>query len=84
MSIKTTNYSPWKKSGNDVLLKDIDADVGIGVTSTNYPLEIQRALMSTSFESSVGTNTAWSRWRNTSGNVLAGVESSAGGAVFAK
>ena len=63
---------------------DSSGNVGIGTTSptAGYKLNISDTTAKTQITSTTGTNLAWSLWNNTGGSVIAGIESSAGGAIF--
>ena len=65
--------------GGDVIA---NYKLGVGVTPT-HTLDVRAASSIVNIQSITGTNAAWLRWRNTGGNVIAGQESSAGGAIFA-
>ncbi|CAB5222582.1 Intramolecular chaperone auto-processing domain containing protein [uncultured Caudovirales phage] len=63
---------------------DSSGNVGIGTNSptAGYKLSIADTTAKTQITSTTGTNLAWSLWTNTGGSVIAGIESSAGGAIF--
>jgi hypothetical protein len=75
----TNPYALYVAAGTTYLA----GNVGVGATpTTGYRLSIADTTAKTQITSTTGTNLAWSLWTNTGGSVIAGIESSAGGAIF--
>jgi hypothetical protein len=71
----------FEVDGSDFFVNSTSGNVGIGTSGPGAPLEISSTVGSQIIRSTTGTNTVYSKYINTGGNLYVGIDRSTGGSL---